>query len=447
MVSSVFNFDESKTDSQEPLEKRSKVKSSKVYSYRPILDVTTRIGCLVSNMTLDAIEKTGEFPNIKNIVCRVRALNFDELKDGPIDLLGATSCKLYFLASQKIVIIKAPSKVVAEKGNIRIKRPMEEIEGTQRKLRPLIGVSQNGTLLNLLQLSTNTTSTGAMPTSEIQRSLNFEDHIYSKFPKDHDTVPLPITLCLFREKENGSPSQLRKLKLIQRREDMDLFQLLHQKIPLNFMDALKIARDLLLALIMCHERMGIVVADIKSENVLINLDNKSGRLTDFGLSYFANEANAPTAFRGTLEMMPKEVFMDYLNFRRDPTKKETFPPEKSFARDLWSIGIVLSQLLFRTKPKCCYNLNIHYDHQLFTTFHRTLLLGSPDELLSNQFFNRFSLPPFSASQISIITSVDDQYNGNRIKAMDLISSMVAPDHTKRPTAQNLWRQVEGLIAE
>jgi serine/threonine protein kinase len=432
----------------EPEAKKTKlIHPKRSYICKSILEIPAHIDCLISKMSLEQIEAKGEFPDLKDIVGKVKALKFDELEGGPVELAEHISCKLYYLDAQKIVLIKAPSKVVLDNSKLTKQRPLEHLEGSQRKLRPLIGVTQSGQILDLIQLSSNTEASEQIDGAQIQKRIDFEEKFYSSFPKDHHTTPLPTTLCLLRETENKTQEQIGKFKLIQKRESADLMQFLKNTPDLDFGDALRIARDLVHALYICQNEMGIVVADIKTPNVLINVEEMKGRLCDFGLSYFLEGSNLDSGFAGTPYLFPPEYIIAYLKksqFDRDFKAHPEVKEKVFFARDVWDIGCLFSHLLFHKKVQCIYYPKAgNEDYDLFWNFFNKLMNADPinnDDF--NQFFRRSKNPPFSPQQISDITSIDDRYKEVRKEVLDLVTQMFSLDIRKRPTAEALMNQFD-----
>ena len=89
----------------------------------------------------------------------------------------------------------------------------------------------------------------------------------------------------------------------------------------------------------CHAK-GLIHSDLKPENILLNLDSKSNIIdlciTDFGLSLEADKLDESVDARGSLPYMAPECLDD----------------DKTFdgSVDSWSLGIILHELLTKTKP-------------------------------------------------------------------------------------------------
>jgi serine/threonine-protein kinase len=111
--------------------------------------------------------------------------------------------------------------------------------------------------------------------------------------------------------------------------------------PMGLRRALSIVRQLLSGLQALH-RAGIVHADVKSDNILVDLDGDEphAKLIDFGLARFSaarvvDDLASERLLSGTPEYMAPEVI------RGEPA---------SFAADLYAVGVILYELVTGTTP-------------------------------------------------------------------------------------------------
>ena len=91
-----------------------------------------------------------------------------------------------------------------------------------------------------------------------------------------------------------------------------------------------VCKCVLSALLVLHER-GLVHRDIKSNNILLGSDPSCLKVSDFGLTIKADEANDPTKSTvvGTPLWMAPEIFLT-----------RTYSP----AVDVWALGVVLIEM-------------------------------------------------------------------------------------------------------
>lgn len=85
----------------------------------------------------------------------------------------------------------------------------------------------------------------------------------------------------------------------------------------------------------------IIHRDIKPENIFIHHDKIY--LGDFGYSYILSEQNSLcTSLAGTLNYMAPELLVNYID--------KNYALAYKYEVDIWSIGIIVYELLFHTKP-------------------------------------------------------------------------------------------------
>ncbi|XP_068979990.1 serine/threonine-protein kinase mos [Bombus flavifrons] len=94
-----------------------------------------------------------------------------------------------------------------------------------------------------------------------------------------------------------------------------------------------ILKDITCALQFCHNA-GVIHADVKPKNILLSADGQP-KLTDFGSSVLIEESNGINKFHGTPGYAAPEVI-----------KENKLTP----AADIYSLGIVAWQMLFRKLP-------------------------------------------------------------------------------------------------
>jgi serine/threonine protein kinase len=104
--------------------------------------------------------------------------------------------------------------------------------------------------------------------------------------------------------------------------------------PLPIADAIRIASAVLEALAYAHERR-ILHKDVKPANILIASDNKTVKLTDFGLAE-ALGSGSVAGGGGTYPYMAPEDFAE-----RD---------DSDYRSDLWAVGVVLYEMLTNKRP-------------------------------------------------------------------------------------------------
>ena len=109
--------------------------------------------------------------------------------------------------------------------------------------------------------------------------------------------------------------------------------MIRQDTPWNSFNLVYITRQLLLALLNCHQH-GIVHRDIKPENILID-EHDRPKLADFGLSTL-NPTLKEHGVRGTRSYMPPEI-INHLEY--DP-----------FKADIWSLGTTLYTIACGKSP-------------------------------------------------------------------------------------------------
>ncbi|KAJ3195798.1 hypothetical protein HK101_011053, partial [Irineochytrium annulatum] len=102
------------------------------------------------------------------------------------------------------------------------------------------------------------------------------------------------------------------------------------------------------ALLYCHER-GIYHRDLKPENILVNTADYSIRIADFGLA-----TDQPWSIEmgcGSLRYMSPEC-MGVSLYPNDPSvaSSSTLPGYASAPNDVWSLGIILLNLIFARNP-------------------------------------------------------------------------------------------------
>jgi serine/threonine protein kinase len=137
----------------------------------------------------------------------------------------------------------------------------------------------------------------------------------------------------------------------------NLHELYKNKININEEIVQKIMKDTLFGLSALH-RNGIIHHDLKEANILINfkdlndLNNKNYLkadflISDFGLSKYKDNRNNNTG--GTNKYLPPEKIELIFNQNDDSIFNESI--------DIWAIGIITYQLLFKSNPFLDKNFN------------------------------------------------------------------------------------------
>lgn len=102
---------------------------------------------------------------------------------------------------------------------------------------------------------------------------------------------------------------------------------------LKIFDVIKLVKDILNALILCHSK-NIIHRDIKDDNIFVGPDN-SYKLGDFGVSKMLNDRSRAESMKGTPNYIAPEVYLG----------KEKYDNTV----DLYSLGIVMYRLLNRMR--------------------------------------------------------------------------------------------------
>lgn len=110
---------------------------------------------------------------------------------------------------------------------------------------------------------------------------------------------------------------------------------LMESVRLAPLHSLQLVSDLLAGLEHAHDR-GVVHCDIKPENVLLNLRSQgwTARISDFGIARLIQEARFQTGTTGSPAYMAPERFYG----------------QYSYASDLYSVGVLLYELLLGQRP-------------------------------------------------------------------------------------------------
>lgn len=102
---------------------------------------------------------------------------------------------------------------------------------------------------------------------------------------------------------------------------------------LKISDVIRLGKDILNALILCHSK-NIIHRDIKDDNIFVGPDN-SYKLGDFGVSKMLNDRSRAESMKGTPNYIAPEVYLG----------KEKYDNTV----DLYSLGIVMYRLLNRMR--------------------------------------------------------------------------------------------------
>lgn len=113
-----------------------------------------------------------------------------------------------------------------------------------------------------------------------------------------------------------------------------LYQYSHENCVLR-----EVVYPMLITLTYLHSQ-GIIHRDLKPENIFIH--HRSIYIGDFGYSYLLeNEEEEATGLTGTLQYMAPEMLHSFLT--KEPVKYR-------YEIDIWSLGIIIYELLFHRKP-------------------------------------------------------------------------------------------------
>lgn len=139
-------------------------------------------------------------------------------------------------------------------------------------------------------------------------------------------------LCTLRDRDSRRPVLLMELM----EENLTKFLGRSTK-PLPYHLQVGISRDISLALSYLHLN-GIIHRDLSSNNILLTAE-KRAKVTDFGMSKFADAGS-----RKTLTQMPgTQVYM--------PPEAKTTPPRYTDKLDCFSLGVLMIQIATRKFPE------------------------------------------------------------------------------------------------
>ena len=198
-------------------------------------------------------------------------------------------------------------------------------------------------------------------------------------------------------------------------------KLLHRNGPFAEEDALRIARDIALAL--CHiEMKQLVYRDMKPANILLKSDG-TAKLTDFGLAKPRGTADLPPGGQQAAAAVRRSITMQGMV----PGTLEYLSPEQvkgeelDTRTDIYSLGVTLFEMVTGTRP-FLVNAAVSRDRQQFELMDRILNQPPPK-------------PKNAAPDLSDSTE-------------DLILTMLAEDrHRRPPTASALLDAIEGILAK
>ena len=141
-------------------------------------------------------------------------------------------------------------------------------------------------------------------------------------------------------------------------KNQDLFLIMsyqpHQKFSEYYGDLalnkLKLYMKALLSALNTIHKLGIVHRDIKPGNLMIE-DGLKVRLIDFGVSKIASHTSTFTKAQiGTVPYMSPEQFQIDLDRFSDPNIDDVKPVPISTKSDIWSLGVMISEIFSGIKP-------------------------------------------------------------------------------------------------
>lgn len=196
-----------------------------------------------------------------------------------------------------------------------------------------------------------------------------------------------------------------------------LRNLMTEESHLNLGHSLKLVADILAGLDHAHNR-GIVHCDIKPENILLNVHAAgwTARISDFGIARFSQEIIAPENDTGSPAYMAPERFYG----------------QYSIASDLYSVGILLFELIagyrpFRGTPAELMSAHLNHPLKLPDTIPlvwQQFIARSLQKLPTQRF--RSAAEMLNVMQEIASTELAAEWNNWPAKHMPLFTSVVRP---------------------
>ena len=168
-----------------------------------------------------------------------------------------------------------------------------------------------------------------------------------------------------------------------------LDDLLRQKIKFSVEEAVEVTTGILKGLQHIHEN-GIIHRDLKPANIL--LDGDTPRLTDFGISRVLSSESSSDTISGTLAYMAPECF----------------DGKRNVQTDIWSMGIILYQLLCGSLP---------FPQKEQTALVGAIMMREPDALA----------------------------DGTPVFLADLVLRILSKDSSKRPNISSIQDDLEYCV--
>ncbi|KAH8242440.1 hypothetical protein KR032_006525 [Drosophila birchii] len=182
------------------------------------------------------------------------------------------------------------------------------------------------------------------------------------------------------------------------RESLEQYLLRCQRIPEERI--WHILLDLLRGLKSLHDR-NLIHLDIKLDNVLIGEDDETCKLADFGLVFDLDRANSQHATEGDSRYMAPEILKGHF----------------SKAADIFSLGIAMLEL-------ACY-MELPANGPLWHELRQGIL---PEEFINSECVR----DAFCVAAVNFSLSLEIS-----VELQTVIKSMMMPDPTQRPTADQL----------
>jgi serine/threonine protein kinase len=155
----------------------------------------------------------------------------------------------------------------------------------------------------------------------------------------HLKLTHPNIIKMFDYYEND----LYQVYLLEYMNGGDLFNLIRTKMGIKNKMIVSYLKQIVSALKYCHSK-GIIHRDIKAENILCSLDQKTVKLCDFGLATYSPSS---TQLCGTYQYLAPEIVLGI-----------TY----NYKVDLWSLGILLYDLYYFSTPFYNYDINIMFNN-------------------------------------------------------------------------------------
>jgi serine/threonine protein kinase len=234
--------------------------------------------------------------------------------------------------------------------------------------------------------------------------------MFNEIPK-HDLGILTLEDTLWLPQHKGAPGCAIG-GVLEYAEGGDLFNFIWDREgDLEKDDVKEIFREIVQAVLFCHNRH-VIHNDIKPENILITREGKM-KLTDFGGAVFRyDEGRDKRSMGRTILYCAPELFVNDLEY-----------DEKV---DIWSLGVVLYELIWRSHPFFSVGKTVHIEEDL-TRYAAVRKVSNKVMHFEPWFSNGLSEDPIES---------DLWYNQDN-ELMDLVLRMLEKDPTKRMSCDDV----------